>query len=404
MISDELKELLTERLTNRIEKLNAEILKTISDSIDEIGKLTPSNAFRLSNILKYGGDYNKIVKEIQRVTNLNVKEIEKIFDEVALKDYMSSKEYYLLKNKGFIPYEQNIALKQQVNALKEISQNRYLNFSNTGVLGFTVRNQEGKVIFKDISTLYQDVIDEAVLNVYQGKESFDKMYRRIVKELGKSGLKTVDYESGYTRRLDSAVRMNIQGAIRDLENELQLTIGQQTNCDGIEVSVHENPAPDHEPIQGHQFRIEEYKNMQNSLPFKDVDGTEYEAISRHIGEYNCYHNIFSITVGINKPIYSKKELKDIIKRNNKEIEIDGKKYNKYECTQLQRRLETEIRKQKDIQIMCRDKPELKELLYESQKNINNLKNKYIEISNKANLKTKLERMSVSNYRKIKIKE
>lgn len=401
MLSDEVKEILAERLTNRIEKVNTYILKDIANKLDEIGKTTPTSAYKLAQILKSGGDFNKIIEELKKTNNLNQKEIDEIFDEVAKTNYLNSRELYEIKNKGFIPYNQNTELIEQVELLKKITKDSYKNFSNTRAIGYTIRDKDGNLIFRDISDTYKDVIDEATLSVVQGKDVFDREVRRIIKQLGNSGLKTVDYESGRTMRLDSAVRMNIQGAVRDLENNMQLTIGEQTDCDGIEITVHEYPAPDHEPIQGHQFYKKEFEKLQNGERFKDVENTEFEGIKRHIGEYNCYHNIFAITVGISKPRYSKKDLEEVIERNNEPIEIDGKKYTKYECSQLQRKLETEIRKNKDIQIMARENPDLKDLVFESQRNIEQLKNKYIEISEKAGLKTRLERMRVSGYRYIK---
>ena len=56
---------------------------------------------------------------------------------------------------------------------------------------------------------------------------------------------------------------------------------------------------------------------------------------------------------ISKPEYSDDELQEIKDRNNEGFEIDGKKYTRYQGTQMQRKLESEIRKQKDIQIMSR---------------------------------------------------
>ena len=401
MLSEEVKEALAERLTYRIEQVNTYILREIAKKIDEIGKVSPTNAYQLANMLKYGADFNKIIEELKKTNVLNEKDIDKIFDEVAKTNYLNSKELYLIKNKGFIPYQDNINLVNQVNALKRLTKETYRNLSNTSVIGFSAKDRDGNVIFRTVTDMYRNVIDEAVLSVYQGKGTFDKEARRIIKGLALSGLMSVDYESGKSMRLDSAVRMNIQGAIRDLENDMQLVIGEQTDCDGIEITVHEYPAPDHEPIQGHQFYNEEFRKLQDGEDFEDIDGNQFEGIRRGIGDWNCYHNIFSITVGISKPMYSEKELQEIIDRNHTPIEIDGKEYTKYQCSQLQRKLETEIRKQKDIQIMARENPDMKDLVYQSQRNIEALKNKYIEITKKAGLKTRVERMKVSGYRYIR---
>ena len=133
----------------------------------------------------------------------------------------------------------------------------YLNLSNT--TGFTTTNNQGKRIFNDIANTYVNTVDKAVLNLTQGKDTFYNSMQDTIKELGSSGIKTVNYESGYSRRLDSSVRMNIMSAIRDLHNTVQNIIGKQVGTDGVEISVHTNPAEDHQDIQGKQFRMKTLK-------------------------------------------------------------------------------------------------------------------------------------------------
>ena len=120
--------------------------------------------------------------------------------------------------------------------------------------------------------------------------------------------------------------------------------GKEYGADGIEISVHSNPAPDHEDIQGRQFSIEEYDKLQAGEIAKDVKGIMYDGSDkRQIGQYNCYHDIFNIILGVSKPIYTDKQLKEIVQNNQEGFEYEGKHYTNYEGTQLQRRLETEKR-------------------------------------------------------------
>ena len=83
MLSEETIEKLTERLANRIEQGNTYILEQIAKSINKIGSLTPSKAQQLAMIMRYGGDYDKIVRKLAKITKINVKDIYKIFKEVA---------------------------------------------------------------------------------------------------------------------------------------------------------------------------------------------------------------------------------------------------------------------------------------------------------------------------------
>ena len=53
MLSHEVEEALSERLTRRIEETNSYILKRIGEAIKQISTLTPSQAYQISQILKY---------------------------------------------------------------------------------------------------------------------------------------------------------------------------------------------------------------------------------------------------------------------------------------------------------------------------------------------------------------
>jgi hypothetical protein len=403
MLSDKVKEQLSDRLASRIEEVNLYIIEQIAENILKLGKLSPTKAQQLANILKYGGSYEKIIKELEKATNMNLDEIDRILKTTAEKDYDFAEQFYNLKGVDYIPLEKNYALLNQIEEIKRITKEEYENFSNTSAIGYTIKDAEGNEIFKDISKVYQECIDNAVLSVYQGKDGFEKEFKRVLNGLGESGLKTINYQSGRSMRMDSAIRMNIQGAIRDMENTMQLEIGNQVGDNGVEITVHEYPAPDHEDIQGHQFRLEEFYKMQKSEDFEDVKGKKYKGIKRHIGMWNCYHNILSITVGVNEPQYTDKELEEIKKRNQDGFEMDGKHYTLYQGSQMQRALEREVRKQKDIQISAR-KAGLNDLAMDSQKNINDLVFKYNELSKVSGLKTKKQRMSVSGYHKLNVKE
>ena len=52
MLSEEAKEALAEVLVDRIEELNAVILTEVGESINKVGKLTPSSAYKLIQDLK----------------------------------------------------------------------------------------------------------------------------------------------------------------------------------------------------------------------------------------------------------------------------------------------------------------------------------------------------------------
>lgn len=403
MISEEIIDKVVERLINRIEEGNTYVLKKIGESIKKVGTLTATSSQQLYQLIRYGGDYDKIINKLAEITELNVKDIYKIFNEVAKTENVYFEKFYKYRNKQFIPYEYNTALQNQVRAIASLTVNNYLNISRT--MAFARRTPNG-IIYTDLSKTYQDVLDKAILSVSQGKSTFQSEMYSTIKELVSNGIKTIDYASGRSIRLDSAVRMNIKAGLRDMRYETQKIYGEEFGYDGWEVSVHEAPAPDHAEVQGRQFSIEEYNKLQSTGTAKDYKGKIIDLYKgdnfRPIREYNCYHYEFPIILGVSEPEYSDKELNDIIKRNNKKIEFDGKEYTKYECTQLQRKLELEIRKQKDTQIMAKASGNMG-LVGEAQQKITQLTRKYKELSNVSGLPTKMQRMRVSGYRRTKIK-
>ena len=270
------------------------------------------------------------------------------------------------------------------------------------VLGYTINGE-----FKGLRETYNELLDTALLNVGQGKETYEAGVADILKEIGGSGLRTIEYESGRSMRLDSAVRMHLKGRLRELHNENQKLLGEEFGADGVEISVHADPAPDHEESQGRQFSKEEYEKLNAGLEAKDYKGHIYtldhdgNGSYRPISEMNCYHRIFSIILGVSRPIKTDEELQQIRDENNKGFELDGKHYTNYQGTQLQRGLERKIREQKDTQILAKS-ADNKELIAESQSNITALTKKYKELAEISGLPTKAERMRVPGYQKVKI--
>lgn len=93
---------------------------------------------------------------------------------------------------------------------------------------------------------------------------------------------------------------------------------------------------DHADVQGRQFSNEEYKKLSDGEVAKDYKGISRQlghsknGSYRHISEYNCYHKIFPIVLGVSKPEYTDKQLKEIQEKNEQGFEFEGKHYTNYE--------------------------------------------------------------------------
>ena len=403
MIKHKQIENVSDYIASKIEDINTSIFQKIGETIKIMSTLNPSQAYQLSQILKYGGTYEEIAQELARISGKNIQEIYKIFDLVAKDNKQFAKEFYKYRGIEFIPYLQDKALQNQVRSIATLTANVYKNIANTSGIGFLFSDLNGQMYFKNIQQGYYEIVDRGIIAISQGKAIFQQEMTRIINDLGKNGV--VLYESGRTRRLDSALRMNILDGVRQLNQITNQRFGMEYGADGVEIGVHSNPAPDHEDIQGRQFSNEEYDKLMAGDIATDVKGRTYEAMERrHIGEYNCYHDMFQIIVGVSDPIYTDEELKKIIDDNNKGFVFEGRKYTNYEGTQLQRRIELAIRKQKDKQVLARSSgEEFKEIAQESQRKINMLTDKYNQLCKISGLLPKKQRMSVSGYRKIKEK-
>lgn len=415
MLSEEAIERVVTRLVRRIEQGNEYVIKKIARDLKKFGKISSKDAHQLAQMLKYGGDYKKIVDKLNKITDINKKEINKIFHEVAKADYKFSKQFFEYRGKKFIPYDENVVLKNQVEAIANITAKKYVNIMNTKQIGLGLLDEEKNIRFKVLKKAYNDLIDEAVLNLSQGKEYFNDALFNRVKELG-NGLKVVyekvNEETGEVtrtyRRADSVVRMHLNDSLNELHNATQDIVGKAFNSDGVEVSVHEFPAIDHQEVQGRQFTDKEYEKLQTTgratdykgkkidlhLPYKTKPGV-YKSF-RPISHYNCYHYIFRIVMGVSKPVYTDEKLDKIIERNEDGFTYKGKHYTMYEGKQMQRKLESAIRNQKDIQMAGREAGQ-KDVVQKARSKIVALNDRYAEICKVSGLSPKNERLRVPGY-------
>ena len=392
MKDDKKLELLLERFYNRFNQYNTKVLEKMGDAIKKFDGISPTTAHKIAQELKYGADIDDLIAELSKLSGKSIKDIEEAFDLVAEENVAFAEVYAKAKNMEFVNYKNNEQLQRLVKGIAGETNATFKNISNARAIGFVVKDADGNKIFKNLKQTYNDLIDEAVFNVETGVNDYQSAMRGVMKQLADSGVKIheekVGYKSGYNVRIDSAVRQNILTGVRQVNLEVQKQVGRQYGADGIEISAHSPCAEDHLSIQGKQFSNKEFKKLNASL-------------ERPISEYNCRHFVFSIVLGVNQPSYSQKMLNKINKESQSIIEYEGNKYTKYEATQVQRKLETAIRKEKDRQIIARASGD-KDGVSIAQSNITTLTDKYNDFSKNAGLDTYKNRLSVSGYKRVNV--
>lgn len=407
-MDDRTQELLAKKFSDRFADYNEKVLKELAQIIKEFKGLTPSEARKLAQQLKYDKNYVDLLDELQKLTKMSKKEIKKILEEVAKQNVEFADVYFKARKMETPIYEKSVELQTIVNTVADMSGGDFQNIArSTGFRLMGDRIINGK-IFKvpldlDIKTVYNNLIDECIYSIIEGKEGYDEAMSKVIEQLAESGVRYIEYDNEgknpTSQSIESAVRRNVMDSIRETAIKTSQELGEEFDYDGWEVTVHTAPAPDHMYVQGHQFKIEEFEKFQNDENCVDVNGVEYPATSeetghdrRSIGQYNCYHTAFTIIVGVDDPLFSQKQLDKIIETNDNKIEFEGKEYTLYELTQLQRKIETRIRKQKNRYVMyssANKDGEYDKKILKAQKKITQLSDKYRKVTKLGNIRDRL---------------
>lgn len=406
MLSDEALDELTRVLIERQEKINTYVIRKIAHRIKLIGEVTSSDVSQLIQLRNIGADVRLINETLAGLTSLQVTEIKSIIRTAALNFYLDAKPFYDYRHKAFIPYKDNKYLQREVEAIARQTAGTYKNISKSQAFMIRDLKNPHKLIPTSISKTYQSVVDEAIQAAQTGVIDYNTAMRRTLNQLVESGLRQAVYstESGkiYSQRMDTAVRRNILDGIRAVNQKVQDITGEEFGADGVEISVHQNPAEDHAAMQGHQYTKAEFEKMQSGEDFKDVQGRKYVGFERAVGTLNCRHFAFSIVIGSVPQNFSDEQLKKILETNEKGYTLpNGKHLTMYECTQRQRKIETAIRHAKDGQMAAREAGNM-QLAQHYQAKINQYTKEYRAFSKACGLSEKRDRMSVAGYRKIKV--
>ena len=433
MINEELQEKLLSVFDKRFQNYNTKVLEELGNVIKQFKDLTPSQAYSLAQQLKYNTTVKDLLNELSKISGLSVKDLKAILEKVARENIGFADVYYKARGLETPIYEQNRALQRLVSSVYNISGAEFKNIAKS--TGFRLLGDNGEPLLLDIDETYKYVIDKCVIAVSQGKETYQQSMRSTLKQLSSSGVRKIEYESGYSRRLDTSIRQNILDSIRQVSNESQKLFGEEFGYNAIEVSHHSNSAPDHSnndiengkfDIDGHQFVKldiikEQIKNgTEKEITLKDIDEVNHRVkckgkwyydfdyinnnLNRSVSTMSCYHYIFSVVLGVSRPQFTDKQLEEDKKKNNDGFEFEGKHYTFYEAEQLLNRIALEIRKNKDMQIMAKSSGD-DDLILSSQTKITQLTTKYRQAVKVSGLPNKLATKGwVPGYKRISKKK
>lgn len=310
--------------------LQLNIMSDLTERLKANGEeITSAADWQINRLYELGVSKDEIDSLIQSTLNVSDDEIDRIYDEVVKSGYARNEELYADKGKEYIPYAENKQLQQLVKAVKNQTKSEYRNI--TGSLGFAVRNADNTLSFTPLADFYQRTLDNGLMQIASGAVDYNTVLKRAVKTMTDSGLRTVDYASGWSNRVDVAARRALMTGFNQVVAKVNEDNAEQLGTEYFEVSYHRGARPTHQVWQG---RVYSKKELETVCGLGTVTG---------LCGANCYHSYSPFIKGVDKPTYSDEELDRMNEEENTPKEYNGRQYTAYEAQQRQRQLETAMR-------------------------------------------------------------
>ena len=316
-------------------------------------------------------------------------DIDQIYDQAAQFDYIRNKAIYEAAGRDYLPYEENQWLQQVVEAVREQTRDSLRPMENiTQTTGFNVQ-MGGRQVFTPLSEYLERSLDKAMLGITTGTRTYSQAIGEVIDEMTASGIRTVDYASGKSDRIEVAARRAVMTGIAQMVDKVNEKNAGELGTDYWEVDWHMGARNtgtgylNHQSWQGKVYSSEEMRTvcgLGEMLGFAGI---------------NCYHIRFPFLPGISKRRYTDEWLEEQNRKENEKKLFNGHEYDTYGALQYQRRLERTIRKQKqDVKLLEEAKADPDDIT--AAKSRLRLTNKtYVEFSKAMGIRQQRERLRIA---------
>jgi len=327
------------RISSRLSTVELEFMRLAGTRLAEIGIFSHERAKAYLFSAEYLGgvnsDLNIIKRKLSQAHRENERDMGILSNDITATVYSEGASLGKEKGKVLSPKkEYQAAVNPMLNSIM-----RNYRAMEKSTAAFTEKT-------------YRDTIRKYVnkLTIDEDRLNFPTAMRSAITELTANGISFVRYEGkrATVRRMDSSVRTALMGEYTQIVQGIQGKLAEDIGADGVEISAHQHCAEDHAPFQGHTFTSSEFEKLQNGEVAEDIDGEKFQT-DRAIGQYNCRHLYFPVLLGISEPSFSKSELEAINTRNEKGFTYNGQHLTLYQGEQMQRRIETELRRNRGKQ-------------------------------------------------------
>lgn len=327
-------------LAKHYRTLEQEIMSDIVRRIKKAGKITSSADWQLNRLIFLGKSSEDLKKLVASAVQFDDAEVEKLYQAVIEEEYTVYRKQYEEITREFIPYSENLWLQQITEAMIRQTKGDLINITRS--MGFMLK----KGAYTPLSAIYDDYLDQAIVDITSGAFDYNTVIRRVVGEMTRSGLRTdhafstnptdytgIDYPSGWHNRIDVAARRAILTGVSQLTDQITRKNAEILGVDRFEVSWHVGARPEHAEWQGKVYTMDQ---------LEDICGLGTGA---GLLGWNCRHSYYLFFPGSERQ-YTDEWLEEQREAEAVKQSFRGREYNTYEATQKQRRMETNMRAQR----------------------------------------------------------
>lgn len=376
-------------IAGQFHDLENKIMADIIRRIRKEGKITSTADWQINRLIALGHSSDEIESMIKDTLHATWPEMFELYDEVIDWEYVRNAEIYEQINEKFIPYEENEQLQQLVEAAKAQTQNSLVNLTQS--LGI-VSNVNGQMTFLPLTEFYKKELDAAVLAIASGAMDYNSVLRKTVNTLANSGIRTIDYASGYNSRLPVAVRRSVMTGVSQLTGQISQMNAQKLGTDYYEVDYHSGARPEHREWQGKVY------SMQQLI---DVCGL---GSTTGLNGINCYHEYYPFFPGISERNWTDEWLEEQNRLEDEPRAYRGKEYTTYEALQKQRQMETSMRTQRQkVRMMEEGKADPDDIIIAKARYQGQLA-EYKEFSSEMGIKPQMNRVYIDGLGRVALNE
>lgn len=382
---DDYKEKIASKIAARYIGLEERILQDIARRIKKTGEITSTADWQINRLRILGYSSEDIEREIKKTLDASYPEMFELYDKVIDWEYVRNKDIYEQINAEFILFEKNEQLKQITDAIIRQSLEDLENVTKS--LGFYL-DYNGKKVLTPLSQVYSNYLDNACFDIVTGAFDYGSVLRRVVTQLTNSGLRKIEYGSGYASRVEVAARRAVMTGVANLTGEIADYNAKKLGTEYFEVEWHAGARPTHAVWQGRVWTKEQLYSVCGLGTVTGLLGA------------NCYHAYYPFFPGISRRNWSDEWLEEQNRKESKPKEFRGKEYTLYEAKQRQRQMETAMRAQREkVQMLQDGGADRQEVMLQKAKYQGQL-NEYAAFSRKMGLKEERERIYIDGRGRI----